>query len=366
MAHAASVTADQKLMVVRAVEAAGDRGAVMAAFAASLDVSLRTIRRWGQQFRAGVLGTRKPGPAPTPVDRSVRQGIVVILAALGAAADEQLLKRLFAEATFSVIRSMKQRFRRVCAKLDRRGKSRLHWKKPGRVWACDFTQPKAKLFEGHTHLLMVRDLASGNRLASVACKGEKASTVIKTLELLFAALGAPLVLKHDGGPGFIAGRTQAFLEEHDVQSLQSPAYTPEYNGSIERSLGWDKERIEHVAKYAGHGGYWTAEDIERARIQANATLLPRALKGKTPDEALRARSPITAKEREAFKRTVGLLTQAELKKHQDESGILTVRVAFETLERRAITRALVKHGCLTIRRGRISTPFSAPQPDKNS
>jgi transposase InsO family protein len=273
---------------------------------------------------------------------------------------------LFSEATFSVIRGMKKRFRQVCAKRVRRGKSRLFWKGPGRAWACDFTQPKAKVEGGQTHLLMIRDLASGCRLASVACKGEKSSTVIKTLELLFAAFGAPLVLKHDGGPGFIAQRTQTFLEEHDVFSVRSPAYTPEYNGSIERSLGWDKERIERVAELAGHSGYWTLEDIEHARCQANATLFPRGLHGKTPGEAFEARAPITAKEREAFKRTVDKLITAELEKHQDESGILTVRVGFETLERRAITRALVKHGYLTIRRGRLSTPFPKPQPDRNS
>ena len=204
------------------------------------------------------------------------------------------------------------------------------------------------------------------RLACVPCKGEKSSTVIKTLGLLFGALGAPLVLKHDGGPGFIAQATQTFLEEHEVHSVRSPAYTPQYNGSIERSLGWDKERIEQIAEQAGHAGVWRKDDIERARLQANATLFPRALGGLTPDEAFGARSPITAKERKGFQRTVDELTQLELRKHQDESGRLIVRVGFETLERRAITRALVKHGYLTIRRGRISTPFPQPQPDRNS
>lgn len=366
MGEAVSVTLEQKLLVASTVASARDRGVVIAAFAASLARSRRTIRRWAHQFRNGVLGTNKPGPDATAVPRSIRQGICVVLAALGAAADEQLLRRLFSEATFSVIRGMKKRFRRVCSRRTRRGKSRLHWQGPGRAWAMDFTQPKAEIEGGHTHLLMIRDLASGCRLASVACTGEKASTVVKTLELLFAAFGAPLVIKHDGGPGFIAQRTQTFLEEHDVFSMRSPARTPEYNGSIERSLGWDKERIERVAELAGHGGYWTLEDIERARLQANATLFPRGLRGKTPEEVFAARVLITAKERAAFKRTVDELTTAELKKHQDDSGIITARAPFETLERRAITRALVKHGYLNIRRGRISTPFPTPQPDRNS
>jgi hypothetical protein len=364
MAHAVAV--EQKLMAARTVEAASNRGAVIAAFVLSLQVTARTVRRWAQQWREGTLGTKRPGPDRTPVAVADRQGICVVLAALGAAANEHVIKRLFSAATYSVIRDMKRRFRAVCAKRARRGKSRLFWKGPGRAWAMDFTQVPGKVAGRHTHLLMIRDLASGCRLACVACKGEKASTVLETLELLFATLGAPLVIKHDGGPGFIAQRTQTFLETHDVYSVRSPAYTPEYNGSIERSLGWDKERIEHIAELAGHGGYWTLEDIERARVQANATLLPRSLHGKTPGQAFDARATITTKEREAFKRTVSELTKAELRKHQDESGILTVRVAFETLERRSIVRALVKHGYLFIRRGRISTPFSKPQPDRNS
>lgn len=360
------VAMEQKLVAARAVEAAANRGAVIAAFVLSLEVTARTVRRWAQQWREGVLGTKRPGPAPTPVPVSDRQGICVVLAALGAAANEHLIKRLFSAATYNVIRDMKRRFAAVCAKRARRGKSRLFWKGPGRAWAMDFTRATGRLEGRHTHLLMVRDLASGCRLASVACKGEKSSTVLETLEVLFGALGAPLVIKHDGGPGFIAQRTQTFLDDHGVCSVRSPAYTPEYNGSIERSLGWDKERIEHIAELAGHGGYWTLEDIERARVQANATLLPRSLQGKTPGQTFDARAAITAKEREAFKRTVSKLTKAELKKHQDESGILTVRVAFETIERRSIVRALVKHGYLFIRRGRISTPFSKPQPDRNS
>jgi transposase InsO family protein len=361
-----AVALEQKLVAARAVEAAGDRGAVIAAFVMSLHVTARTVRRWAQQLREGALGTKRPGPDRLPVARTVRQGIVMLLSALGASVSEHTVKALHGDATYSVIRGMKRRFRAVCAKLDRRGKSRLEWRRPGAAWAMDFTQPGAELEGGHTHLLMVRDLASGYRLASVPCKGEKAVTVIRTLKLLFAAFGAPLVIKHDGGPGFCARKTENLLARHGVLRVRSPAYTPAYNGSIERSLGWDKVRIARIAEREGRSGYWTAEDIEQARVQANVTLMPRGLGGRTPEEAFEARRRITEAEREAFKQTVEDLVQAELRKHQDESGILTVPVGIEVLERRAVTRALVEHGYLTIRRGRISTPFPEPQPDRNS
>lgn len=361
-----AVGREEKMLAASTVLEAEAPGTVIAAFARALNRTKRTIRRWVQQHREGRLGETRPGPDPTPVEWAVRQGLCVVLGALGAMADEQLMKRLFPEATFRVIRGMKQRFCKVLARRTRRGKSRLEWTRPGRVWAMDFTQPKAKLPGKHKRLFMVRDLSSGYRLACVPCPGERAQVVIDTLEILFGLYGAPLVIKHDGGSAFQANRTYELFEAHGVEGLCSPAYTPEYNGSIERSLGWDKLRIEQIAEQAGHAGTWSEDDIERARQQANATLFPRGLKGATPDKAFAARNAITKKEREAFQRTVHEKTQAVLKTHVDESGRLITDVPFDVMKRRAITRALAKHGYLKIRRGRLSTPHPGNQPDRNS
>lgn len=68
------------------------------------------------------------GPQAVRVSREARQGIFLILCALGAAAYEKLIKQLHHTATFSVIRSMKQRFKAVCARRARRSKSRLAWR----------------------------------------------------------------------------------------------------------------------------------------------------------------------------------------------------------------------------------------------
>ena len=93
----------------------------------------------------------------------------------------------------------------------------------------------------------------------VPCKGGRAEDVISTLSVLFATHGAPLVMKHDNGPGFNAKVTRALLKAHGVERLPSPAYTPSYNGAMERSLGWDKVQCEHLAELAGHPGVWPCQ-----------------------------------------------------------------------------------------------------------
>jgi hypothetical protein len=257
-----------------------------------------------------------------------------------------------------MIGRMKKRLARILGKRRGRHERRLTWFEPGTTWAMDFTQPKAKLPGKNKRLFVVRDLASGYRLACVACRGERSGTVIKALEALFSAHGAPLVIKHDNGKAFLAHATQDLLEEHGVEPLPSPFYRPQYNGSCERSLGWTKTRIEHLADRNGHPGVWREEDIEQARVQANATLRPWGAKGPTPGEAFERRRPITTKQREAFRELVDKRTQFELLQRADELGRIITDTPFEVMRRKALTHALREHGYLEVRRGRFSTPDS--------
>ena len=148
------------------------------------------------------------------------------------------------------------------------------------------------------------------------------------------------------------------MTKNEVRSLPSPVYRPQYNGSCERSLGWAKIRIENIAEREGHPGIWTEENIEQARLQANAMLRPWGPKGSTPGEAFEQRRPITPTERTAFKETVDQRIQETLLTHAEEDGTLSVKTTIEVITRRAITYALRKHGYLQIWRGRESTPLS--------
>ncbi len=357
---------ERRVLAVGALEASCDRQATKHALAAACRVVERSIRRWAQKRREGDLEPKLPGPRPRAVERGTRQGVIALLVALGPFASVDAVRALFGEVPFAMIRSMKQRFKRILRRRRGRSERRLTWFEPGRVWACDFTKPKAKLPGKNRLLFVVRDLASGYRLAAVPCKGERAQVACDTLRALFAAHGAPLVLKHDNGPGFRAHATQRLLEEHEVQSLASPVYRPQYNGSVERSLGWTKVRTEHLAQLAGHAGVWTQENIEQARAQANATLRPWGARGPTPHAAFHGRRPITPDERQAFKETMHALLQQELMTRMDERGRIITSTPYEVMRRRSIMRALITCGYLKIRRGRNSTPVSMASPDRIS
>ncbi len=356
---------DRAVQVVRAA-APQVRVAVRNAVASTDQVSERSIRRWDQREREGTLKPKNRGPKPRAVDRDTRQGVILLMLALGPCAGVAQIRSMFEEVPYRMITSMKKRLKRVRER--RRGlyERRLKWMRAGTTWAMDFTKPTAKLPDGYKCLLVVRDLASGMRLTCVLCKGERTSEVLKCLRTLFAAYEPPLVMKHDGGPAFLAHKTQKLLESRGVASLRSPAYTPSYNGSVERSLGWMKKRIQHIAHREGHPGIWGAWDIEHARRQANGTLRPWGPRGPSPIEAFMQRDPITPIDREAFKRAVDEEAQRQLVAHARDPRKMDRPIAMDVLKRRSITHALQKLKYLTIRRGRISTPISPEQPDRNS
>ena len=84
-----------------------------------------------------------------------------------------------------------------------------------------------------THLLVVRDLASGNVLLATPAPGESASLVVTVLASLFRWFGAPLVLKLDNGGPFITDEIKDLLRRHGVLPLYSPPGLPRYNGAVE-------------------------------------------------------------------------------------------------------------------------------------
>ena len=112
----------------------------------------------------------------------------------------------------------------------------LHWLRPGSVWAIDFAHPPHRIDNCFPAIASVRDLASRQQLLWLPVSNETADTTIDALLDLFDEHGAPLVLKCDNGPAFVAQATKEFLRDRSVVTLYSPPYAPWYNGAIEREL----------------------------------------------------------------------------------------------------------------------------------
>lgn len=354
---------ERRLHAVKLIEASKDRRAAKRAAAEAFGVSRRTVRRWHERWRKDDLSPRPLGRRPQTVAREVRQAAIALLVSLGPLASVASVRAQCRDMPYRLISSFKRRLARIRRRRRMRHEGRLAWSEPGRVWAMDFTQPKARLEGKNKRLFVVRDLASGARLACVPCRGERAMTAIKTLEALFEAHERPLAIKHDNGPAFIAHATEKFLDEQCVSSLASPAYRPQYNGSCERSLGWDKVRIAHIAAQEGHPDSWTDENIEHARLQANATLRPWGANGPTPGTAFERRKPITLAERRAFNQTVTRNARAALMTYIDKEGRIAHDMPVAAVVRRSVSHALREHGYLHIWRGRKPTPLSATHPD---
>lgn len=157
-----------------------------------------------------------------------------------------------------------KRLRRVEAKLRRRGWERVSWRVPGAVWAIDGTWLDYAIPPLGRRALVVIELHSHRTLCLRSVAGERAVEVEAVLADLFARHGAPLVLKLDNGPGFIARRLRAFCRRYGVTLLHSPVRQPRWNGSCEASVRWAKHRAYAAANKRGNGRELAQTDLDAA------------------------------------------------------------------------------------------------------
>ncbi|MFT7679586.1 MAG: hypothetical protein ACI8QC_003590 [Planctomycetota bacterium] len=213
----------------------------------------------------------------------------------------------------------------------------------------DYTAPKAALGVGTRPILVVRDLGSGAQLAAVMHVAESGESVAAVLRDLFEEHGAPLVIKSDNGGPLVSAVVQALMSAWGVTLLRSPPYTPSYNGSCERSLGWTK--VHAIESMRARGGAQLAEeDLEAAIELQNASGAPRHLKARSPAAAWDARQRVLGPERTAFleARRAAL---ADAEKAEEEAGESTKDPAARArIERTATSRALCELNYLTLRR----------------
>jgi hypothetical protein len=100
--------------------------------------------------------------------------------------------------------------------------------------------------------------------------------------------------------------------------LFSPPRCPSYNGSIEAGIGSLKTRTYHHACRDDHPHIWTTDDVEEARVEANALSRPWGASGPIPDEVWKQRTPIDSEERDRFQTAVARERQAELTRREQE------------------------------------------------
>ena len=324
-----------------------------------LHLAPRTLRHWCKGLRSDSPRILALGRPTLRSDRAQRMEVLAVLDELGPATSVATLRDGFPCLSRAELEDLLKRYRRVWQKRHQHAPHLLEWTVPGSVWAMDFTYAPQALDAQYPYLLAVRDLASSYQMLWLPVPSMSADEVIPALRSLFCRHGAPLVLKTDNGPAFIAEETQEFLRQLRVSSLFSPPQTPRYNGSIEAGIGSLKMRMERYAAHYGRPNLWTHDDAAHAQAEANATARPKGPNGPTPDRLWNERRPLTAEQRNVFEDAVV--------RHQKEvytrEGIPCAAEGnpFDQrrLNRDAIRRALGEHDYLLFSRRRIPLPINS-------
>jgi len=329
------------------------RGLTDSAAAGVLGVARSTLSSWQESWSVRPHRLKARGRNAQHACRAERREVLVALSSEGPGAPIWRLREGAPKAARRELEELRARVAYACRRRKWDSFLELEWRRPGAVWAADFSQPPCRIDGEYERLVMVRDLASEAQILAQGAHVESAEEVRIALEGLIVEHGAPLVVKADNGCGFIAHSTREMLERHGVALLASPARLPQYNGSCEAGNGSIKVRAGRIAACAGRAGAWTSDDVEQARLQANALPAPGGPESLSRATRWQSRPPIGDEERSVFQAAF----QAELARIQEELGthlgVLLDRAERDSLARRALVSVLTRHGYLVIRRGRI-------------
>lgn len=338
---------------------AGQEGVSRRMAADQIGLLPATLGRWERSWALDHLPIHLLGRPRRRAGPAVRLEVTEQLNELGPATGLAVLEGLFPEVTRSELHDLQSEFRGDWREDHVFQTEELEWTRAGTVWTTDFTDPPGPIDGLYEHLLAVRDLASSMELAALPAVHADGATAAAALESLFVNFGAPLVLKSDNGGAFVGGVVQELLARWQVVPLLSPLYTPRYNGSVEASNGSLKTRAHYLAAQHGRPGAWTCDDVEAARLQANATSRPWGPRGPTPQERWTERVPITVEQRDELR---GCVEEMKTRVRAEIFPDANVPLGYEeraAVARSAVRRALESLGYLVVRRRRTTPPFKA-------
>lgn len=328
-------------------------------------IRAETLRSWLRQWHHDRLEVSARGRRLCGSARETRNLVFALLGLMGPTLSLQVLREVFPAMARRELESLLGRYRRVWRK---RGVT-LHvvrWRNDGAVWAMDFTEAPSPIDGQYPYALAVRDLGSGKQLMSLPTVDQSGETVRNALRSLFVEHGVPLVLKSDNGSGFIDDETRALLAAHAVLPLLSPPGTPRFNGACEAGIGGLKTRAHHEAARHDRPGHWTCDDVEVARLMANATPRPHGVDHETPDERWACRSRPEEAARLALIELAKTCTTEERDRLSADVGGVLQRCHEAAAARIGLCRALVQLGYVQLRRRRFTLQIESKRRSINS
>jgi putative transposase len=334
------------------------RGVSLAHAADALGVDPSTLGSWQDRWAEDRLRPRGRGRPVVLLDHDQLWSILMLFGLIGPHVGLPTLQSFFPDIARSALIDLQSRCRAIYRRKAECIVHALRWTTPGSVWAIDFAEPPHPIEKHYTHMLTVRDLPSGYVLMAIPTHEQSAAIVLYVLVSLFKWFGVPLVIKFDNGGPFITDEVKALLRKHGVMPLYSPPGTPSYNGAIEAGIGSIKTRAFWRAALADRPGDWTCDDIEAAVREANTQGGPRGAEASTPEEAWRDKTPITDAQRQSFNDVYARAAAEEYARRGWPPMTQLQHAEQASIDRAAISRAVVGLGFLLIRRRRITPPIS--------
>jgi hypothetical protein len=322
--------------------------------ASALGLGERTLRDWKEKDGVGEPRAARRGRRPRRSSVLERNRLLAEVEKEGPQIGVAPLKLRFPAMARAEIRDLLRRLRAWHHRQHVRLLRELEWTEPGWVWAMDHTEPPAPVDQIHKTIFSVRDLGSGAQLSWQGEPRAGALEVVRKLEELFSLHGAPLVLKSDNGPAFISEEVVELCRRWGVKLLWSPVRMPGYNGAVESSIRWLKERTDHAASRRGEAGFWTVEDLQVALEQTNNLPKDAEEGGAVRRLGFQSRKPVSPESRLGLRKRIVYELKRERRLRRLAGAKDEGRPQRAAIERKAMCRALVALGILTIKTRRVS------------
>jgi len=227
----------------------------------AVGLGYRTLLRWRSRVSAGKPALTPPGPkktGPLPLEE-VRREIEALrhgrrrtqgICALQVRYQSVLSRRSVSQMATEERAKRNLTRRQVC--------KRVTWKEPNLAWAIDGTERGKDQQGERLHVHAVQDLCTKYRFAPLVAVESKGEAIALHLEKLFQKHGAPLFLKRDNGSSLNHAAVDRVLADNGVIPLNSPAYYPKYNGTVEKGI---REMKEALGECLPQAVTWQPEQI---------------------------------------------------------------------------------------------------------
>lgn len=321
--------------------------------ARALGVNPGTLQAWARAWNRHHLRLRPLGRRQSEIDLDLELEIQSLLFMVTPFIGLDSLRAFYPEVKPRALERLLWKTRALWSEEARPFLWSLRWQYAGSVWAMDITLPDLPIDGVFPYLFMVRDLASGMTLLSLPIRDESAATVIPALTMLFAAVGAPLVLKSDNGSAFIDEGTVKLLALNHVIPLLSPPATPEYNGAVEVGGGTQKTWTYAFSAINGRPDGPTSDDVEAAKGRNNELGRPWGPDSPSPRKAWAARLEITEGDRIRLEAEIERIKRGISKDKAVDGRKLNKDLNEGDLHRIATSQALKSLGYFTARRRRL-------------